>query len=295
MMVPLALFAFNRPETFRKTLEALSRCEGAAATPVHIFVDGPRSEAEAAKVAATRSIAAGATGFASLHLHFAEQNKGLAASIIAGVSEILQDAEAVIVLEDDLRVHPAFLRYMNAGLEQYRACPSVFSVCGYTNRIAIPASYPYSCNFSTRSSSWGWATWKDRWEKVDWNPSRELLRRHRCRFNRWGGSDCSKLLHGCLTGRNYSWAIRFCFAQYLAGAISLFPNRSLVDNAASFDGEGTNCRRFSRFRFEWEPQEKPAFTFPPEGMVLRRIVRRSLWYHSIPMRLYSRIMYLFYD
>ena len=294
-MTPLALFAYNRPEAFRRTLEALAENSEALETPVYIFVDGPRSPADAPKVAQTCRVAREARGFASVTLRFSEQNKGLADSIISGVTEVLEGADAVIVLEDDLRVHPSFLSYMNAALQEYRDKPSVFSVCGYTNRIRIPAGYPYDAHFCTRSSSWGWGTWKDRWEKVDWAPTRSELFRHWFGFRRWGGSDCSKMLLGCLRGRNHSWAIRFCFAEYLTGGLSLFPNRSLVDNSGSFSGDGTNCRKFSRFKFEWEPTERRRFRFPPEGLTDSRIIRRSLWYHSLPLRLYSRIMYLFYD
>ena len=294
-MIPIALFAYNRPDAFRRTLKALSENPEASESDVFIFVDGPRCEQDVPKVSETRRVAQEATGFASVTLRFSERNKGLAESIIAGVREVLDHSEAVIVLEDDLRVHPSFLAYMNAALEEYRDNKSVFSVCGYTNRIRIPDGYPYDAHLCPRSSSWGWGTWKDRWEKVDWAPKRSALFRHWFGFRRWGGSDCSKMLLGCLNGRNHSWAIRFCFAEYLCGGMSLFPNLSLVDNSGSFSGDGTNCRKFSRFKFEWEPTNRRSFRFPPEGLTDSRIIRRSLWYHSLPLRLYSRLMYLFYD
>ena len=85
----------------------------------------------------------------------------------------------------------------------------------------------------------------------------------------------------------------FCFSQYLAGAVSLFPVKSLVDNSAGFDGEGTNCRKFTRFRFELDTDSSPEFRFPARTKPDRRITRRALWYHSLPIRFYSLIMYQF--
>lgn len=293
-MTPVAVFAFNRPEALRRTLEALSVCPGASDTDLFLFVDGPRGEKDAQKVAESRSVGMAATGFRSLTPVFSEENKGLAASIIGGVSRVLAEHETVIVLEDDLRVAPGFLAFMNAGLEKYRDRAEVFSVCGYSNRFTPPGDYPYNTYFCARSSSWGWATWRDRWEKVDWNPSEGMIRRKRFGFNRWGGSDCTRLLQGWKTGKNSSWAIRFCFSQYLEGGVSLFPVKSLVDNSAGFDGTGTNCRRYTRFKFELDERMDPDFIFPADTRPDRRITRRALRYHSLPIRFYSLIMYHIY-
>ena len=37
------------------------------------------------------------------------------------------------------------------------------SICGYNNKIKIPKDYKADAYIYNRSSSWGWATWKDRW------------------------------------------------------------------------------------------------------------------------------------
>jgi hypothetical protein len=54
-----------------------------------------------------------------VHIHQAASNKGCAASIIDGVTELFDTYENVIVVEDDLIVGPTFLSYMNAGLNYY--------------------------------------------------------------------------------------------------------------------------------------------------------------------------------
>lgn len=45
------------------------------------------------------------------------------------------------------------------------------------------------------STSWGWATWKDRWDTIDW----ELepfgnYRKYKSAFNKWLGSDAWRML-----------------------------------------------------------------------------------------------------
>lgn len=224
-----------------------------------------------------------------------EKHLGLSASVIDGVGHVMEQADRVIVLEDDLLVQPALLSYLNAALDRYRSLAEVFSVCGYGNRVETPAGFLADAYFGPRSSSWGWATWRDRWTSVDWNPSPEMMRCHARAFNAWGGSDCARMLHQWMAGKNDSWAIRFGFSQFLQDKVSLFPVRSLVDPSPGFDGSGTHCRKYNRFRFLLDDRDPSRpFLFPETPVVDPRIRKSILRYHSLPARAWSRLMYLLY-
>lgn len=290
MPAPVVLFAFNRPDALKASLEALAANELASDTPLYIRLDGPRNEADAEKVAAVREVALAARGFLRVEVLCSEVNRGLSESVIAGIQNVLDIYESVIVLEDDLVTHPGFLSFMNAGLELYRDVPGVFSVCGYTSEVRMPSGYGYDAYFCPRSSSWGWATWRDRWQSVDWNPTPASLQKHACAFNRWGGSDCAHMLRGWLEGKNSSWAIRFCYSQFLLGKVSLFPAESLVDPSAGFNGEGTHCKSYNRFRYRLAPPEKRSFSFPGRIEVIPSVRRSALHYHSLPLRAWTRLM-----
>ena len=293
-MTPVVLVAYNRPEALKKALEALAANDLAAGTDLYVRIDGPRGPVDAEKVEAVRAIAREARGFRSVEVTCAPENRGLAASVIAGVQRVLEVSDTVIVVEDDLLVHPAFLAYMNQALERYASRPEVFSVCGYSNRVTVPEGYAFDAYFGPRSSSWGWGTWRDRWQSVDWNPSPASLQKNARAFNRWGGSDCAKMLRDWMEGRNQSWAIRFCYSQFLQGKASLFPIWSLVDPSAGFEGDGTNCHKYSRFKFDLAPAEKGSFRFPPAVETVPSLRRSALRYHSPIRRAWSRLMYLIY-
>ena len=294
MNTPVALFAFNRAGALKESLAALSCCVGAESTDLYIFIDGPRTADERVKTDAVASVAADTRGFNSVTLRRSDVNRGLGPSIIAGVSELVGRYGRVIVLEDDLVVTKDFLCWMNAGLDRYEAVPEVFSICGYTNKVVLPGGYPYDGYFAPRSSSWGWATWKDRWESVDWEPSRDAIRQHARAFNRWGGSDCAKMLLDWKEGRNKSWAIRFCFSEFLQGKVTLFPNLSRIDPSLGFVGDGTNCKRYSRFKWEMATGREGPYLLPDHPAVVPSIRRSALCYHSVIRRAWSRIMYLIY-
>lgn len=240
---PVVLFTYNRPSHTRATIEALKANVDACDTHLRIYSDGAKDARQADAVRQVREYLRGIDGFASVAVVERERNMGLAASVIAGVSEMLDENASVIVMEDDLVVAPAFLKFMNAALETYAARPDVFSVTGYNYPLPIRPEYPEAAYLSYRSSSWGWATWSDRWRKVDWLVSDFATfiqdAGERARFAR-GGADLLPMLKRQLAGELDSWAIRFAYAHYKHDAFCVHPIRSKLRNIG-FDGSGVHC------------------------------------------------------
>lgn len=292
---PIVVFGFNRPDAIRNTIASLLKNEEAKESDLFVFVDGPREGkvGEKEKVEEVRELVKNIAAFKSLHYSFSEKNKGLASSIIEGVSQVINLYGRVIVLEDDLVLMPNFLNFMNQGLDFYENNQQVMSVCGHSCKVKTPKGYPYDAYFFTRSSSWGWGTWKDRWNQVDWELNDwDAVEANRKSFVKSQGSDVYKMLHDCKLGKNHSWAIRFCYAQFVQKRLSVIPNKSLVNNEG-FAGDGTNCKKYSRFKFELnETKEKLSFRFPTEVSLIPSLYKQAIWYHSIPLRIWSRIMYL---
>ena len=78
--------------------------------------------------------------------------------------------------------------FMNQGLKYYEKVNGVFSICGYNNKIKIPKDYKADAYIYNRSSSWGWATWKDRWDTIDWKLEPFDIYKSKARvFRCWAG------------------------------------------------------------------------------------------------------------
>ena len=196
----------------------------------------------------------------------------------------------MIVLEDDLRLMPGFLTYMNNALEHFKVDERILAICGYSLKIKTPKGYDSTAYFGDRASSWGWGTWRDRWQNVDWevsdwaefsNNKKAIARLNQC------GSDMFGMLRDYMEGRNRSWAIRFCYHQFKHGLYSVHPVKSLVDNEG-FGEAATNCRqKYNRFKIELTDSInlKAEDALEPNKTILRQLHR----YHSIPIRIYSRI------
>lgn len=296
MNSPIILFAFNRIDAVRRTVESLLANSEAADSELFVFVDGPRAHvpADRDKVEAVRDYVKTIQGFKQVICTFAEKNKGLGASVISGVTQVIRQYGRAIVVEDDLYCAKNFLAYMNQGLERYADNKEVFSICGYSNRVQRPEGYDYDAYACVRSSSWGWGTWSDRWESVDWTLEDWTACEAQAKaFNRWGGSDCFGMLQKLHEGKNQSWAIRFCYSQFVQNKVAIFPMVSKVANEG-FDGQGTNCKGWNRFKYDFDNSENKVFQWPEEVTIDERLRKSALAYHSIKERLYSRIMNLFY-
>lgn len=296
MLAPIIVFAFNRPKALKNTIESLLNNREAKESDLYVFVDGARSNKmdEDKVVHQVHEYVKKINGFKSLHYTFSDTNKGLGNSIIQGVTHIINQYGKAIVLEDDLVFSTNFLSFMNQGLEKYEKENRVFSICGYSNKIRVPKNYEYDTYFCTRSSSWGWSTWADRWNSVDWElKDWDKYSKMGKAFNRWGGSDCFKMLKDWKIGKNKSWAIRFCFAQFLQDKVSLFPIISKVMNSG-FDGEGTNCKKWSRFKCDFDQIGINSFSYPLSFDINKRIYKSAMSYHRIIIRIWSKIMYQIY-
>jgi hypothetical protein len=239
-LAPIAVFVFNRPQHAEETLAYLARNDGANDSDLIIFSDGPRSARDEPTVRETRSVLAGVSGFRSVRVVERSENWGLARSIVAGVTDILETSDCVIVLEDDMVTSPQFLTYMNAGLTRFANDDRVGSVHGYMYPIAdLPDFF-----FMRGGDCWGWGTWRDRWRLFEADGARLLKALKQqgllAEFNRTGGNRMIRMLVDQIRGKNNSWFIRWHASLFLHGKLTLQPGKSFVHNTG-LDSTGTHC------------------------------------------------------
>lgn len=246
MLAPIVVFVYNRLDHTKRLIDSLRKNELAKESKLYIYSDAAKNEANKEKVAAVRSYITKLGDeqlFKSVTVVCAKENRGLANSVINGVTEVIQQYGKVIVLEDDLVVSSEFLNFMNQCLDRYESEKKVFSVSGFTRDIEFLHHLDVDMYFSCRAQSWSWGTWYDRWESVDWNVGDYQRFKYnfadRKRFNA-GGNDMASMLDRQQCGKINSWAIRFCYAQFRKGGCTVQPLKTLVQNGGQ-DGSGTNC------------------------------------------------------
>lgn len=296
-LAPLVICAFNRTDVLKSTITSLQANDLADETELYIFVDGPRAnkEGESDKVKEVVRVAESAIGFKSVTVTASPENKGLAKSITGAATQLLNKYGRVIVVEDDLYCSKSFLRYMNNMLELFEHDKRVMQVSGYSSKLHLSKSYPWDIYLSGRAHSWSWATWKDRWETVDWDVKdfdqlandKQAIKA----FNTYG-SDLFGMLKGWKEKRNNSWYIRFNYAMHKQGRFSVCPTKSLVRNDG-FGADATHCSSYNRYKIVFESEHIGVFKSPSTTENLlpdKKLMKHAVRYWSIPYRIYGKIM-----
>jgi acetyltransferase-like isoleucine patch superfamily enzyme len=240
---PIVLFAYNRPTHIQRTLDALSANPEALESKLYIYCDGPKSkmtDGDLKKINQVVDIAKGEKRFKTVEVRVGVKNKGLANSIIGGVTEIVEKYGRVIVLEDDIETSSGFLEYMNNALTLYENNDDVMHVSGYMfpNKHALPETF-----FFNVPLCWGWATWSKSWKYFNhdsvylWNQlkSKNLFNS----IDKFGRDYLSSQLADNISGKLNTWFIKWHVSVLLQNGYTLYPNKSLVENFG-FDNTGVH-------------------------------------------------------
>lgn len=283
---PIVLFVFNRPRHTQQTIESLKRNRLAAESELFVFSDGSRDKKDEADVAAVRALIRAVEGFRNVTIHERALNRGLAGSVIEGVSQVIQRYGKVVVVEDDLQFSPHFLAYMNEALVRYEDEPRIFSIGGYSPPLKVPSGFGEDSYLSYRCCTWGWATWRDRWERVDWEVRDfEAFCKDQAMINRFnrGGDDMFQILKLQKAGKLSSWGIRWDYAHFKNDAYCFRPVFSIVANTGN-DGSGVHCVPTDKFDVAINTQPTFAFPEPHRLQVDDEINRRFATFYDGKLR-----------
>ena len=245
-LAPIILFVYNRPRHTEQTLRALMANELAAKSELYIYADGPKhnaTEEQLQKIHEVRQLIRQEQWCGKVHIVESDKNKGLADSIIGGVTEIVNKYGKIIVLEDDIVPTSGFLQYMNDALVMYENDEQVMQVSGYIYPYAKVPKNP-TTYFLRIMACWGWGTWKRAWQHyehdIDIHLSHFNTPKLQKKFDVEGHmKNYCQLLYN-KNGMYYTWAVRWYASWLHAGGLSLFPSQSLVYNAG-FDDSGEHC------------------------------------------------------
>ncbi len=248
-LAPIVLFAYNRLVHLQQTVEALLKNPLADQSLLYIFSDAAKNDDAQEVVKQVRAYIHQIKGFKEIIIEEQSSNLGLAPSVIKGVSTVLNQHQKAIILEDDMVCSQNFLQFMNDCLDFYQNQPEIFSISGYIYPIEVPPTYSDDVFIFPRASSWGWATWLDRWEKVDWDmkdfPSFIKNKRAQKDFNQ-GGEDLTPMLIKQHKNLISSWAVRWCYTHYIKQGYCLFPVKSKIHNIGT-DKSGQHSPKTTKY------------------------------------------------
>lgn len=282
-LAPICLFTYNRFYEIKQTIKALQKNYLAKESDIIIFSDGSKNSYDRENVKQVREYLKTISGFKSITIFESSKNKGLANSVIDGVSQVINQYGKVIVLEDDLICSNNFLQYMNTALDYYSNEKKVNNISGFS---FSEVESEFDTYFLPRGCSWGWATWENRWTEIDWEIDIKQIRKTQLKLL---GDDFPSLFRKYLLNSIDSWAIPWNLSQLLKQELTVYPVMSKVANTG-FNEEATHTFGMtSRFKTILDTTGKKSFNFDPVPKVILEFKKQF----DVHFNNTTRIKYLF--
>ncbi|WP_312339852.1 sugar transferase [Sphingobacterium sp.] len=296
-LAPIVLFVYNRPEHTRKTLEALSNNTLAAESSLFIFCDGvadSASDENRKNNELVKEVIASKAWCGRVKIITSTLNKGLANSVISGVSQIIKEFGKVIVLEDDLITSTRFLEYMNTALTLYENENKVFQISGFGFNVPN-IELGHNSFFLPLTSTWGWGTWSRIWNNADFEcKDYDILKLDKelaDKFNFEGSYDYKKMFIQQMEQKKVSsWGIRFYWNAFKNDGLVLYPDNSLVKNIG-WDSSGRHKDDYEVYPMKNWNNSYFIKNYPFEISLDKSIINRTVKYIKIRTSIVTKIIY----
>jgi hypothetical protein len=194
--------------------------------------------------------------------------------MIDGVSWFFDHVESGVVLEDDCLPGTGMLAFCGRALRAYQSEKEVIQISGFSHeKRFLNRSY-----FLPLSSSWGWASWRDRWKEY-LETHGEIARRiladpAMCEaFDLDGTYPYSKMLRKSIQGQVSSWAVFFQAFVFSKNGLVLYPPESLIRNIG-FDGSGAHCGDRAHEEEVPDSPRSAKIRFPRQVRCSKRMLKR---------------------
>jgi hypothetical protein len=153
---------YNRPTETKCLLDSLLLRGWAGTT--YIFVDAPRTGFDEGNSQVKALVREYAKSRNNIKITLRKENFGCKRNIFEAISEVADEQEFFMVLEDDTIPGQNFFPFMNFYKEIYRLEDEIWTIGG--NNFIDPTLHGQVGHYLSKyTHGWGWATWSNRWKK----------------------------------------------------------------------------------------------------------------------------------
>lgn len=226
------LLAFNRPEHTARVWESIRIAQP---RQLLVAVDGPRDHvpSDGTRCRAVRELVRRVDWHCELITYFSPDHRGCRNGPAEAISWAFNQVEKAIILEDDCVPHPSFYLFCSELLHRYRDVEQVMGIGGHRWEgpdLAAGDSY----YFSRYPTTWGWATWADRWRSFDL----DMRVWPDLRASDWLSDLLGDETAACYWQQRFdamvagldAWDYAWLFAIWRAAGLWIRPNLNLVQN-----------------------------------------------------------------
>ena len=212
---------------------------------IYIFLDGgnccENDLVELEKLHKTQAIAKRYLTQYPERLFIYPRKLGCYRGVTTAIDWFFQHVKSGLILEDDLLPHPEILQLTSKTLSYFEDWKNVGSISFY--RVGDKDS-EYKFSFSNYPSSWGWATWKERWEAFDHQSERKIWFLPFLLYKRGGVTGLKRWYHVISRLKRKeldSWAYRWMFTFWLKKYYTVVFPFNLIENLG-FGDDATHTK-----------------------------------------------------
>jgi len=228
---PILVTAFNRPENLDEVLSSLVEFD----TRIYVALDAAKidDELNSAKVEDCKKIIS-KYALILTATKIADFNQGCYVGVTSAIEWAFQFEEKLVILEDDILID---LNFMSFATEMLKRFESDFHIGGISAMNMVPKEYQANPQDAFRlsifTSSWGWATWRNRWVDFEhqMDPFKtELWKWPAKHWTFWNKRYWRNIFIGVNKVNSDSWAYRWQYTNWINQRLTLVPNKNFSLN-----------------------------------------------------------------
>ncbi len=235
MSSPVLLMTYRRPNNTKLILMLLKKYKQ---KNIIVFNDGLKKKEHTREHEKTRKIISDFKKLNKLEVIFPKKNLTQKNNLPFALNKVFKKYDRVIVLEDDCIPNRSFFKFCNLLLEKYKEDNRISQISGnnFLNFKKYKRRNIDSYFFSNFTSSWGWATWKNRWQGVYdkeihlW----PLIKKEKWLkdiFNSQKSYDFwTKAFDRRYKNLDDDWDRPWTLANLINNRLNIFPNKNLISN-----------------------------------------------------------------
>lgn len=235
---PVLLILFNRVSISNELLKSLREAKPKI---IYIFFDGPRDQQKNSDQSSINLIEQDINEIIDWECDFfIKRNKNNVGSHIGpkqAIDWLFSKEERGIILEDDCIPDKYFFEYCNELLSVYESNKKIFMISG-DNAGPIVNEDLFNSNsylFTKIPLTWGWATWKDRWDKLDqnfdtWSKKTSANKRYLNDFSLYENLIIKKMLRRVSSREEKNWDYVLYSTMIKNNCYSIMPKYNLIRN-----------------------------------------------------------------